>query len=66
MQKKLEKLANQIGHFGLISAILIVVLLIIRLIIEDFQKGSFNFSENLGKIINFIIIGVTVIVVAIP
>lgn len=41
-------------------------MLIIRLVIEDIQKGGFNFSDNLGKIVNFIIIGVTVIVVAIP
>lgn len=59
-------MANQIGYFGLISAVLVFLILFVRLIFEDIQKGSFNFSENLGKIVNYIIIGVTVIVVAIP
>lgn len=65
LQEKLETIATDIGKFGLYSAILIVILLLIRFTAERIYEESFG-SEHVTEIINFIIIGITVIVVAIP
>ena len=40
--------------------------MIVRLVIEEIHKGGFNFKENLPKIVNYLIIAVTVVVVSIP
>lgn len=39
LQMKLEKIARDIGIFGLIAAILIFLVLSIRLVIEESQDG---------------------------
>ena len=65
LQHKLEEIATDIGKFGLISAILIVFILLLRFAIERVIKQSFE-SNDVGIMLNFFIIGVTVIVVAIP
>lgn len=62
---KLEVIANDIGLFGLYSAILIIIVLLIRFTIERISEGEFEWS-HLGEILDFFIIGVTVVVVAIP
>lgn len=47
------------------SASLIVLVLLIRFAIEAIIKDKFE-DNDLGRILNFFIIGITVIVVAIP
>jgi magnesium-transporting ATPase (P-type) len=47
------------------SACLIVLVLIVRFAVECIQKDSF-YASDLAKILKFFIIGITVIVVAIP
>lgn len=60
---KLTAIAEDIGKFGLWSAILIVIIMIIRLAIE---RGSNWESKDAVLIVNYFIIGITVVVVAIP
>lgn len=59
-------MANKIGQFGIISAVLIVLVLVGRLIAEEIHRGGFDFKDNLQKLVSYLIIGVTVIVVAVP
>lgn len=58
-------MAGDIGKFGLSSAVLIFGILCIRFAIERIMAGSFS-SQNLVQILQFFILGVAVIVMAIP
>lgn len=60
---KLTAIAEDIGKFGLWSAIIIVLVMIVRLAIE---RGSNWESTDAVQIVNYFIIGITVVVVAIP
>ena len=62
---KLEAIAEDIGKFGLISAIIIVIVLIIRFGIERGINKDWE-NKHLGELLNYFIIGITVVVVAIP
>lgn len=66
LQQKLEEIADDIGKFGLYSAIFIVLVLLVRFAIMKGTKGNWNTGTDLVKILDFFIIGITVIVVAIP
>ncbi len=63
---KLEKIAHDIGKFGLYSAIVIVVVLLIRFAIEKGLSRQWDTSVDLVELLNYFILGITVIVVAIP
>lgn len=65
LQMKLEAIAEDIGKFGLISAIIIVIVLIIRFGIERGLNKDWE-NKHLGELLNYFIIGITVVVVAIP
>lgn len=65
LQQKLEAIANDIGKFGFISACIIVGALLIRFSIERISSGEFE-SRHATEILSYFIIGVTVVVVAIP
>ena len=58
LQKKLEKIAGQIGFFGLISGICVLILMIVRAILDK--------TNLLRNIINAFLVSITVVVVAIP
>lgn len=62
---KLEAIAEDIGKFGLISSVLIVVVLCIRFGIERGLKNDWE-SKYLAELLSYFIIGITVVVVAIP
>ena len=62
---KLEAIAEDIGKFGLISAIVIVLVLILRFSIERGVNKDWE-NKHLGELLNYFIIGITVVVVAIP
>lgn len=66
LQMKLEKIAEDIGKFGLYSAITIVVVLLIRFAIEKGISREWHTSKDLTEILNYFILAITVIVVAIP
>jgi Ca2+ transporting ATPase len=71
LQMKLEKIARDIGMFGLIASILIFVVLILRYIIENSIKGGVGWgrkdaAEHIFEILQYFLISVTILVVAIP
>lgn len=65
LQEKLEGLAGNIGKFGLISAILILVILLIRFAVIRIEENSFA-KENWNELVDYLLIAITVIVVAVP
>lgn len=66
---KLEKIARDIGNFGLYSAIVIVLVMFIRFAVERIsarESDPWDNSRHWQEMLNFFIIGITVVVVAIP
>lgn len=67
---KLEVIAEQIAKIGLVMAILIVGVLLIRAIIEEAVSNGFDFQSWIGTYISvffkYIVLGITIIVMAIP
>ncbi|CAG2107691.1 unnamed protein product, partial [Medioppia subpectinata] len=67
LQAKLTKLAIQIGYGGSAIAVLTVVILILRFVIKMFVVRGKKFSMYyMQYFVKFVIIGVTVLVVAVP
>jgi len=66
LEIKLNSIADLIGYFGLGSAIVTFVALVIQLIVEYFTTNSMSFSEGFNKILRILILCVSIIVVAIP
>ncbi|CAD8110921.1 unnamed protein product [Paramecium sonneborni] len=65
LQEKLEAIAQDVGKFGLVSSALILFILLLRFAIERIKDNSFE-KDHIKEMLNFIIISITVIVVAIP
>ena len=71
LQQKLEAIANDIGLLGMISAGITVAVLFLRFFLEtgDAEKG-YDFENMLGTYLNwwfqYLIVGITIIVVAVP
>lgn len=59
-------MATDIGKFGLYSALVIIVVLLIRFAVEKGLSRQWDTGKDLLNILDFLIIGITVIVVAIP
>ncbi|RCN32477.1 e1-E2 ATPase [Ancylostoma caninum] len=67
LQAKLSNLAIQIGYIGSIVAAATVLILIIRHCITHYAINQESFkTSDLAYFVNFIIIGVTVLVIAVP
>ncbi|RWS22067.1 plasma membrane calcium-transporting ATPase 2-like protein, partial [Leptotrombidium deliense] len=67
LQAKLTKLAIQIGYAGSAIAVLTVLILILRFVIKTFVFEKKDWSlEYVQYFVKFVIIGVTVLVVAVP
>ena len=67
LQAKLDVLVDQIGKIGLYCAIFTFAAMVINLIISSSQNEEELFTlENLQAVVGYFIIGVTIIVVAIP
>ncbi len=67
LQTKLSKLAIQIGYVGLVSAAFTFIMLILRLVIEEFGIKKNTWSNKYVKyILSYCINAVTVIVVGVP
>jgi len=77
LQNKLEKIANDIGKMGTYAAVFIVHILLARYLVEGLMQrkldlfggevqGSRLIVENIKLYVDFLIIGVAVIVVAVP
>jgi magnesium-transporting ATPase (P-type) len=65
LQMKLEDIAQDIGKFGFISAIVIVIVLVIRFSTERVISNHWE-SKHLKELLNYFIIGITVLEVVIP
>ena len=71
LQRKLEKIARDIGVFGLISAIVIFVVLLLRFIIENSISktagwGTKDTIRYVNDVLQYFLIAITILVVAIP
>jgi magnesium-transporting ATPase (P-type) len=68
LQMKLETIANEIGKAGVFVSIITFIAMSINLIVNTVmdENGNLWTLETLGKFTNFIIIAITVIVVAVP
>lgn len=67
LQAKLTKLAIQIGYGGSAIAVLTVMILILRFVLKMFVFSNHKFGMfYMQYFVKFVIIGVTVLVVAVP
>lgn len=68
LQRKLDKLAVRIGYAGTAAAVICVIILMIEFAIKEFGiKGRpWNNSTDFSELLHFVIIGITVLVVAVP
>ena len=68
LQKKLNKLALQIGYAGTAAALICVLILIVKFAIVEFgiDGRPWDNSTDFSELLHFVIIGVTVLVVAVP
>ena len=66
LEQKLDKIANLIGYFGLGSAIVTLIALVIQMIIRFIQEKNFSIKEMIDQLLDIIILCVSIIVVAIP
>ncbi|CAJ0931103.1 unnamed protein product, partial [Mesorhabditis belari] len=67
LQAKLTRLAIQIGYAGSFVAACTVLILVIRFCITEYAVNGRNFKvKDFEQFVNFLIIGVTVLVVAVP
>eukprot|EP00744_Colponema_vietnamica_P000450 GILI01000815.1.p2 GENE.GILI01000815.1~~GILI01000815.1.p2 ORF type:complete len:1124 (+),score=399.86 GILI01000815.1:165-3536(+) len=68
LQLKLERIAQDVGKIGLVCAIIVVVVLYIRFAVQmgECNNSCFNRNEHPKELVRYLIIGVTVVVVAIP
>lgn len=67
LQAKLTKLAIQIGYAGSTIAVLTVIILVIQFCVTTFYvEGKIWKNTYAGELVRHFIIGVTVLVVAVP
>ena len=68
LQKKLETIAEQIGKLGLYCAILTFIAMSIRLLCKIFlaHTRTLDDGQNIMDVLDAFIIGLTVVVVAVP
>lgn len=66
LQHKIEKVTRGMGKFGLVVGILIFFVLLIRFLIDRAITDTFGDGEQYVQLVQFMIISITVIVVAIP
>jgi len=65
LQLKLEKIASDIGKAGLAAAILSLSVLFLRYFIEGAINDDFE-TEDITELLGYLIIAITIVVVAIP
>ena len=68
LQKKLTKLALYIGYAGTAAAVLCVLVLVLKFSITKFgiRRQPWDSSSDFSELLHFVIIGITVLVVAVP
>lgn len=58
LQEKLEKIARDIGKFGLVSAILVVSILCLRFLIDRTTTGEWDKDKHWKELLDYFILGV--------
>ncbi len=66
LQDKLEIIATDISIFGLVGAIFTVISLIILYVIRSITSNDSFKAESLVAILDYFIIGIAIIVMAVP
>ena len=69
LQRKLNKLAVRIGYAGTAAAVLCVLLLVLKFVLTEFAvppTRGWNSATDYSRLLHFVIIGITVLVVAVP
>ena len=68
LQNKLDTIANQIGKLGFAVAILVFIIVCVRTMLRIFweQERSLTDNQNIADVLNAFILGITIVVVAIP
>jgi len=66
LQQKLETVATSISKFGLISAVLVLLVLIIRFLVDRGVTHTWDDGQKYTQLIRFVIIAISVLAVAIP
>ena len=68
LQNKLDTIANQIGKAGFGVAILVFIIVCVRTMLTIFweQERSLTDNQNVADVLNAFILGITIVVVAIP
>lgn len=65
LQEKLEEVAGDIGKIGLYAAVLTVLAMLVSYFISRGQNNDWSVSD-IGLIFSYLVLGLTVLVVAIP
>jgi len=65
LQKKLEKMAALIGYIGAATAIILFLVLLARWIAENIKQHR-SWGDEVPELLEFFIISVTIVVVAVP
>lgn len=67
LQKKLGRIADEIGKIGVYCALLTFTAMTINLVIQTvIEEDPFVLKDFIAKIMDFFILGITIIVVAVP
>lgn len=69
LQRKLDTLAVRIGYAGTLAAVICFLILTLKFVIEQFAippTRAWNNSTDFSQILHFVIIAITVLVVAVP
>ena len=68
LQKKLNKLALYIGYAGTAACVLCILVLVLKFAITKFaiNREAWDSATDFSELLHFVIIGITVLVVAVP
>ena len=67
LQKKLARIADEIGKVGVYCALLTFVAMTVNLVIIQVTSGQeIDWKDFISNIMDFFILGITIIVVAVP
>ena len=66
LESKLDSIAKLIGFFGLGSAVVTLIALVIQMVVRFIKNNDFSFGSMIEQLLGIVILCVSIIVVAIP
>ena len=66
LQQKLETIARDIGKFGLVSATIVLIILLVRFLVDRGITDTWGKGSEYVELIRYVIVAIAVVVVAIP